>query len=186
MGNISLEPGEVTDISNGEASTYRVEPQNGFIKVSDRKRKAESGNRIIADEQATLRLERGDGLFAYNPTDGNVNISVNPQGLIFANRSQIVQKTQNRNFGDVYSETLTASVNGDALSFSNKAVPDGASVLVQNPDTNNGKVWVGSQDQSGYQLAPGQTVSLGVTNFNVVDVYVENSGEDVKAVAEVQ
>lgn len=186
MGVVTLDAGEVKDISPGDARTFRVEPENGQIKVSDRKRKASSGDRIIADEQVTVTLEGGDGLFAFNPTDGSVKVAVNPQGLIIANRSQIVQKTQDRNFGDVYTETLTASSNGDALTFSSQAVPDGSGVLIQNPDTNNGKVWVGSQDNSGYQLAPGQTVSLGVTNFNVVDVYVENSGEEARAVAEVQ
>jgi hypothetical protein len=186
MGVVTLEAGEVKDISPGNAETFRVEPENGQIKVSDRKRKASSGDRIIADEQVTVTLEGSDGLFAYNPTDGSVKVAVNPQGLIIANRSQIVQKTQDRNFGDVATETLEASSNDEAVTFSNQAVPDGSSVSVQAPDDNAGKVFVGSQDDTGLQLAPGQTTTLGVTNFNVVEGFISNSGDELRAIAEVQ
>lgn len=182
MGLISIDPGEIEELSGNEGDVFRVEPQNGRIKVSDRKRTADTGDTIVQNEQARIILEDGDGLFIFNPTDGTVKVNINPQGLIIANRSQIIQQVENRSHDGVATQSYTASEDNDVFSFDSQAIPNGTAQLTVFPDSNNdGNVLV----EGDTPLRPDDSASFSVNNFDAVSFTVENSGDSVYAIAEV-
>lgn len=77
-------------------------------------------------------------------------------------------------------QRLTATLNGDV-----KQGPDVdcGGVLIKAPKTNSGTVYIGFSNgvtpSNGYDLTPGETVSIPVQNMSAIYVYFVTSGDSI-------
>lgn len=183
MGQLRIEPGETREISTQEeADTYRIRLSNGRLRLAERRRLAAQGDEIVSGEQVTAQLENNDDLFAFNPTDATVQININPQGLIIANRSTIVQRTAAQNFGNVQARQVTSSSASSFETLPNVDIPDGATMFVEADSNNGGNIRV--EDSDGIPVGT-EGKTFDVSNMDAVNFFFENSGDKLRAHVEV-
>lgn len=87
-------------------------------------------------------------------------------------------------------DTVTAAGTAEQLNGGTSiAIPDGAELVVTALPNNTGNVYVGDSDvdsTNGDVLTPDTSLSLPVTDVNIVYIDVDNDGEGVSWIVEVE
>jgi len=99
---------------------------------------------------------------------------------------------ENSNFGSFHSGTKTVTVAGTAelLSATSKVIPSGYSLVIKALKTNTTKIRIAASasdaqsDSTAYVLQPQETVTLNVTNVNLVYIDAATSGEGATYIVE--
>lgn len=184
---IELDEGEVKQVAVPQIEdkdSYRVNVKQGQVRFGDTKGDTYVGSEGIPGDRGRITPEGKDTIWVRNTGIGKAKVELVPQGLeIDWYPNQKVNVTS-KVFPGVVTDLIDESSSG-SYNFKDQIIPEGASLLIEADSGNSNPVYVGSQDDSGYQLAAGQTVSLAVSNMNLVDVYLPNGGEKVRAVVEV-
>jgi hypothetical protein len=187
MGQMTIQPRTSEKVgSKSQSQGYVLEAVDGDIRYSDRKKTAKSGKKILEGGIDNVRLERGDGLFVYNPTETTVTIEVTPWGLVVLGSNNSIQLTAQRQFDNGLVGQDTVSSAGSTVQLnggSSQNIPRGSQLTIRALTGNGGPVYVGFDsgvdNNSGYQLPAGSGLSLPINDVSDLYVYGANSGDGV-------
>lgn len=161
-----------------------TETSNEFVKLGKSKTRIQNqGQRFYDGDRTRITLHEGEVLYALSP-NSDAEIDVRPEGFdvdLFPRRSvyQIENVGEIESLGNLQNhdnvQSFTHDPNADGTPESNE-VPPGIEVAVQASYANDpdSLVRVGQ-----HELGPGDSISLRVTNTDVLDVSAPTAGDVV-------
>lgn len=183
---LTVEEGDPIQIVNQDdiemGVPFIVEVRNNPIRFAHNKPNADRGATLSAGQTHTLSNFRGQGIWvaAFN---GPSEIRVRPAGADF--KSQPTQEVSvldgsitaeaPSNADSINSQTITGSGQ-----FSSESVFSGSAVVVRADRSNSGTISV-----DGFPLAPGDAISLQVSDVDAISVSASQSGDQTHAIYEV-
>lgn len=186
MGEIAVtdEPAKIiSQPPRGQA--YRIDVEGATVAL-DHNRSAllRQGQRVEPGDRAELSNLRGQPLYARATQSGAtaiVNVNEAEFSINFQSRARLAASRENR--GAVVSDSTT--VGTSPVQLPDNEVADGFEVILQSDPGNNDRISVGNSATQALTLEPGQSVTVGVENTNVVHAVAASAGQTLNIFGEV-
>jgi len=157
----SPDPGDEFNVSVAGSDVFASHRSQGIVR---------EGRRLVAGDRVTIDNLRERPVYA-KPDPGGAGpaiVEVQREGFNVTFQARATQAAARQNRPSIVAEQVSASTTGTALPAI--GVPDGFSILVQNPPSNADNVRVDDGSGGGHVLKPSASVGLAVANASVVTV----------------
>lgn len=91
-------------------------------------------------------------------------------------QKRVAQAVENQ---DTLSAGSYSTDSTNAKELPSESIPEGVEVAIQALNDNDGAVYVGDSDSQDVRLAPGDSITLGVTNLDLVYIQTPTGGDGV-------
>lgn len=187
MEAIKVPQGETKSLTERVEQTtpYILEINKANVRLGKSKRRTRAqGQKFYVDDRTRVTLHPGEELYAY-AIDGDAEVSARPEGFdvdLFPRRSvyEIENVSSIESLGNLANhdsvQSFTHDPNTDGTTLPSNDVPPGITVNVQASLANDSASHV---EVGNHELGPGDSVSLRVTNTDVISVTAATSGDVV-------
>lgn len=179
---IVLDPEDVKEVAVPDLEDkdhYRINVRQGKVRIGDTKTDTFRGSIGVTGDRGKITPEKYDTIWMRNVGINKAKVELVPRGLeIEWYPNQQVEVTS-KVFPGVAADMISSSSIGEVLNFKDQEIPQGASIAIKTPPTNNGDVLIEGV------VPVGSGVSFPVSNMNNVNLKFTESGDKAYAVAEV-
>lgn len=195
MPEIRIEQGETEPIvEQYDPDGWYVQVRGNPVRIGKTKRRAATEGEPwqTHDRGRIQQKERDEALFAYAP-EGDAVVDVRNGGFLSDIFSPTMMETEIDNIRKVFEvdnlvnleskasitsfEYSTQGTGADTLP--SHAVPQGVEVAVQALRDNQDLVYVGNDTAQAVNLAPGESMTLRVSNTDVIHIQTPSAGDGV-------